>query len=60
MQSHLAELERRHDDLDRQIAKELVRPAADELKLAEMKRRKLFLKDEIRKLRCDAVSETIH
>jgi len=60
MQNHLAKLERRHDDLDRQIAKELLHPAADELKLAEMKRQKLLLKDEIQKLRCDAVSETIH
>jgi hypothetical protein len=51
LQSHLSELIRRHDALDREIAKELVRPAANELRVNEMKRRKLLLKDEIAKLR---------
>lgn len=53
LQNHLAELERRHDALDREISKELIHPATDELKLAELKRKKLILKDEIAKLRCD-------
>ena len=34
----------------------VVHPAADEVKVAELKRRKLVLKDEIAKLR----SETLH
>jgi len=34
----------------------LVHPVKDELKLAEMKRRKLQLKDEIAKLQCDRLS----
>ncbi len=51
LQNHLSELERRHDALDREIAKELIHPASDEAKVAEMKRRKLHLKDEIVKLR---------
>lgn len=50
MQTHLAELQRRHDDLDREIAKEWTHPAADEVRVAELKRRKLQLKDEIAKL----------
>jgi hypothetical protein len=53
LQSHVAELERRHDALDREIAKELLHPASDELELAELKRRKLQLKDEIAKLRLE-------
>lgn len=58
--SHLAALEQRHDALDKEIEKELVRPATDELKLAEMKRRKLQLKDEITKLRGDQSFPTLH
>jgi hypothetical protein len=52
-ETHLAALGQRHDALDKEIAKELVYPAKDELKLAEMKRRKLQLKDEIAKLQCE-------
>lgn len=57
LQNHLSELERRHSALDREIEKEQVHPAADEAKVAELKRRKLFLKDEIAKLRSD---KTLH
>ena len=51
LQNHLTELERRHHALDREIAEERVHPASDEARLAELKRRKLLLKDEIVKLR---------
>lgn len=51
LQNHLSELERRHDALDREIEKEQVHPGSDETKVAELKRRKLHLKDEIAKLR---------
>ncbi len=51
LENHLVELERRHDTLDREISKELIYPASDELKLAELKRKKLLLRDEITKLR---------
>ncbi len=56
LQNHLVELERRHDVLDREISKELIHPATDELKLAELKRKKLILKDEIAKLRGEIAS----
>ncbi len=56
LQNHLVELERRHDVLDREITKELVHPGTDELKLAELKRKKLILKDEIAKLRGEATA----
>ena len=51
LQNHLTELERRHDALDREIDEEQIHPAADEARVAELKRRKLLLKDEIVKLR---------
>jgi hypothetical protein len=59
-ESHLAALGQRHDALDKEIAKELVYPAKDELKLAEMKRRKLQLKDEIAKLQSDRPFPSMH
>ena len=55
LQNHLSELERRHHSLDREIEKERLHPAADSGKVAEMKRKKLILKDEIAKLRQDPV-----
>lgn len=58
LQNHLNELERRHSALDREIEKELVRPSADEIKVTELKRKKLLLKDEITKLRCE--TRTLH
>lgn len=60
LQSHLAELERRHMSLQREIEKEEIHPSVDELKLHELKRRKLLLKDEIAKLRQDTVKEMVH
>ncbi len=60
LQSHLTELERRHEALDREIAKEWGHPGADELRLAELKRRKLQVKDEIAKLKSEAPSEVMH
>jgi hypothetical protein len=60
LQSHLVELERRHMALEREIEKEELHPAVDELKLHELKRRKLLLKDEIAKLRQDAAKELVH
>jgi hypothetical protein len=59
-ETHLAALGQRHDALDKEIAKELMYPAKDELKLTEMKRRKLQLKDEIAKLQSDLSFPCIH
>lgn len=50
LQGHLVELERRHDALEKEIEKEQHHPLADELKLLELKRKKLQIKDEITKL----------
>jgi hypothetical protein len=50
MESHLAELERRHEILEKEIAEALAHPGTDNLTVAELKRRKLQVKDEIAKL----------
>lgn len=47
----LADLERQHQSLEREIQSELARPGSDDLKVSELKRRKLQLKDEIERLR---------
>ena len=54
MQSHLAELEKRHQALEDEINDCLVHPATDDLTIVELKRRKLQVKDEIERLRKDA------
>ena len=51
MQSHLAELEKKHQALESEINDCLTHPAVDDLKVVELKRRKLHLKDEIERLR---------
>ena len=51
MQSHLAELEKRHRMLEDEINDLLGHPGADDLQILELKRRKLQVKDEISRLR---------
>ena len=53
IESHLAELEKRHQALEQEISEALTHPSADDLKVAELKRRKLHVKDEIARLRQD-------
>ena len=56
VESHLAELERRHLAIDTKIADEERRPAQDGLEIAALKKQKLSLKDEIERLRKEAVA----
>lgn len=51
LQGHLVELERRHEALEKEIEQELNHRRRDEIRLHELKRKKLQLKDEIVKLR---------
>jgi hypothetical protein len=51
MTAHIAELERKHQALDKRIAEELGHPNQDNVKIAALKRQKLVLKDEILRLR---------
>jgi hypothetical protein len=53
LSAHLSELVEKHRVLDRQIEEEMARPMADDLKIAELKKRKLQLKDEIHRLKSE-------
>ena len=52
---HVAELQRRHQMLEREIEEATLHPGTDSLTLAELKRRKLHLKDEISRLKAEPV-----
>jgi len=56
MQSHLAELEKKHQALEQEINECLTHPAVDDLKIVELKRKKLLVKDEIERLRHDGTA----
>jgi hypothetical protein len=53
MQAHLAELERRHRALEDEIAEAMTHPSTDGLKIVELKRRKLLVKDQIERFRVE-------
>ena len=57
VESHLAELERQHQALEREIEEAMAHPGVDDLEITELKRRKLRIKDEMERLR---KSETVH
>jgi hypothetical protein len=57
LEGHIVELQRRHEALEKEIEKEQSRPGSDEQKVTALKRKKLQLKDEMRKLR---ETETLH
>ena len=50
IQTYRAELERRHQALDQELYESQKYPSCDDLKIAELKRRKLLVKDEIARL----------
>ncbi len=51
--NHLEELQRKHGDIDRELDEALLHPSMDDLQIANLKRRKLALKDEIEKLKAE-------
>jgi hypothetical protein len=51
IKAHLAELERQHQALENEIMDALAHHSTDDLKIADLKRQKLYLKDEIERLR---------
>lgn len=57
LQGHIVELQRRHEALKKEIEQEQLHPKSDELKILELKRKKLLIKDELAKL---SESETRH
>ena len=50
LSSHLTELQKKHELLGQKIEEEQRHPGADDLTIADKKRRKLQLKDEITRL----------
>ena len=59
IQAHLVELERKHRTLENELHDALQHLSTDDLKIIELKRRKLMVKDEIERLRL-ASMETLH
>jgi hypothetical protein len=51
LQNHLVELQRKHQALEREIEDAIAHPATDEIRIAQLKRRKLHLKDEMSRLK---------
>ena len=51
MDPHLADLKRRHKELENEIADALRHRSNDDLMIGDLKRRKLHLKEEIERLR---------
>ena len=59
IQAHLVELERKHKLLESELHEALLHLSTDDLEIAELKRRKLMVKDQIERLRHTA-EETVH
>ncbi|WP_298918330.1 DUF465 domain-containing protein [uncultured Algimonas sp.] len=47
LSAHLEQLQSRHGDIDTQINRELRSPAPDHVKISQLKRQKLQIKDTI-------------
>jgi len=60
LQTHLAELECKHRQLEEAIAQAVASPSSSDLGVAELKRKKLLLKDEIERVRLTMPAPTLH
>ena len=59
IQAHLVELERKHRVLESELHDALRHLSTDDLRIVELKRRKLMVKDEIERLKL-STAETVH
>ncbi|KQW21920.1 hypothetical protein ASC80_00450 [Afipia sp. Root123D2] len=59
IEAHLVELERKHRTLENELHEALLHLSIDDLQIIELKRRKLFLKDEIERIK-QSSSATVH
>ena len=57
---HLSELVRRHQAIEEAIMAEENHPASDDIRIHELKRKKLYLKDEIERLKHQAETTATH
>jgi len=55
-EGHIAALERRHQQLDREIETEMGHLSHDDLLIAALKRKKLEVKDELTRLQTSAAA----
>ncbi|MCV0394514.1 MAG: DUF465 domain-containing protein [Rhizobiaceae bacterium] len=51
LESHLAELKKKHGEIERELDEAMLHPSIDDLEIAALKRRKLAIKDEMQKIR---------
>ena len=51
IEAHLATLEKKHGDLERELHAALLSPSVKDQEIAELKRKKLRIKDEINRLK---------
>jgi hypothetical protein len=51
IEAHLASLTKRHGDLEDELHHAMNQPSTDTVKIMEIKRRKLRIKDEIERIR---------
>ena len=59
LQARLVELERKHKVLETELHDALVHLSTDDLRIVELKRRKLMVRDAIEKVK-QTVGETLH
>ncbi|MFC7396227.1 YdcH family protein [Chelatococcus sp. GCM10030263] len=60
LEAHVMELKRRHQALEEEIQTTLACPSASPLKIAELKRKKLQLKDTLEQLKLGMASKSVH
>ncbi len=58
LDTHLSQLARKHDALERELHDAMQSPSSNDLHIAELKRKKLHLKDEMNRLRDE--DDTLH
>ncbi|CDZ30575.1 MULTISPECIES: YdcH family protein [Neorhizobium] len=51
VQAHIASLEKKHGALEEELQTVLASPSADDREIAELKRRKLRIKDQMQRLK---------
>lgn len=59
LQAHLVELERKHKTLESELHEALIHLSTDDLRIVELKRKKLMVRDEIARLK-QAHATTLH
>jgi hypothetical protein len=51
VESHLEQLVKKHGALEHEIAEAMAHPSIDDIVLTDLKRKKLYVKEEIEKIR---------